>query len=143
MYRVLLSILICAFILLGCVHNQILLPNGKVIKVELAKTEEETERGLMFRQYLVENEGMLFVFPKDDIRLFWMKNTLIDLDMVFIDSTGEITSIAKEVPHSYIGALEEEIAQIAGFGKYVLEINAGLADKYNLKAGDRLILKIK
>ena len=143
MYRVLFIICICAIFLFGCGQSKVILPDGTALKIEIAQTQEETERGLMFRQSLGEKEGMLFIFPQDDIRLFWMKNTLIDLDMIFIDSTGQIINIAKQVPHSYLGAPEEEIAQAAGFGKYVLEVNSGLADKYNLNAGDRLVLKIK
>lgn len=143
MYKILPAILICVFTLLGCTKNQVVLPDGTTLQIELAKTEKETERGLMFREHLGEKEGMLFIFPKDDIRLFWMKNTLIDLDIIFINSKGIITSIVSQVPHSYIGAPEEEIATAGGFGKYVLEVNSGLAKKHNLKTGDRLSLKIK
>ena len=143
MYRFLLFIFITPFILFGCGQNKVILPDGNTLQVEIAKTQEQTERGLMFRENLEEKQGMLFIFAQDDKRLFWMKNTLIDLDMIFIDSTGRITSIASDIPHSYIGAPEEEIAHAAGFGKYVLEVNSGFANKYNLKPGDMLILKIK
>lgn len=143
MNKVLILIFISAVFLFGCAKNKIVLPDGSSIKIELAKTQEETERGLMFRKELGDKEGMLFIFPEDNIRLFWMKNTLIDLDMIFIDGTGKITSISRQVPHSYVGAPEEEIAQAAGFGKYVLEVNSGFADKHNLHPGDKLIIGIK
>lgn len=124
-------------------QNEVVLPNGTKIEVELAKTREETEKGLMFRENLAKNKGMLFIFSKDEARYFWMKNTLIDLDIIFIDSEGKIVTIAEEVPHSYIAAPEEEIATAEGFGKYVLEVNSGFAKEHNLKEGDRLNLKIK
>ncbi len=143
MYKVLLLLFVCIFFVLGCGKSKVILPDGTALKIELAKTQEETERGLMFRENLGQNEGMLFIFPKEDIRFFWMKNTLIDLDMIFIDSTGLIKDIAENVPHSYIGAPEEEIAMAAGFGKYVLEVNSGFAAKHNLKQGDKLTINIK
>lgn len=143
MNKILIFIFISIFCLLGCGKNEVILPDGSAIQVELAQTQEETERGLMYRESLGEKEGMLFIFPQNDIRLFWMKNTLIDLDMIFIDSTGKITNIADKVPHSYIDAPEEEIATAGGFGKYVLEVNAGFAIKHNLHQGDKLIINVK
>ena len=111
--------------------------------METALCDEDRTRGLMFRENLGKNEGMLFIFPKDDVRFFWMKNTLIDLDMIFIDSNGAITNIAENVPHSYIGAPEEEIATAGGIGKYVLEVNSGFAAEHNLKRGNKLIISVK
>jgi hypothetical protein len=143
MYRILFLILLCAFLPVACGQNEVILPDGNKVKVEIASTPQETQKGLMFRESLEENSGMLFIFPKDDVRLFWMKNTLIDLDMIFITSDGEINAIAQQVPHSYLGAPEEVIPVAAGWGKYVLEVNSGFAQKHNLKTGDRLILKIK
>ena len=143
MGKIFLFISFCSFLLAGCSQNEVILPDGTKIEVELAKTAQETERGLMFRENLEENKGMLFIFAKDENRYFWMKNTLIDLDMIFINSKGEIVNIAQKVPHSYIAAPQEEIATAIGFGKYVLEVNSGFAQKHNLKTGDRLILKIK
>lgn len=143
MYKVLLFIFVCTVLLIGCGKNEVLLPDGTAVQVELAQTQEETELGLMYRETLGENEGMLFIFPEDDFRLFWMKNTLIDLDMIFIDSTGEIINIADKVPHSYIDAPQDEIATAGGFGKYVLEVNGGFAIKHNLHQGDKLTIKLK
>ena len=143
MNKIFLFLFLCIFLLAGCGQDKVILPNGTEIKVEIASTPQQAERGLMFRQRLDDSSGMLFVFEKDDFRLFWMKNTLIDLDIIFINSKGEIVNIEEQVPHSYIGAPEEEIAQVLGWGKYVLEINAASAQKYNLKQGDRLTLKIK
>lgn len=141
MYKILITVFICLILFSACSKNQIILPDGKKLKAELALTQEQKERGLMFREELPQDQGMLFIFERDDWRFFWMKNTLIDLDMLFLDSSGVITSISEEVPHSYLGAPEEEIATAAGFGKYVLEINSGAAKQYNLKTGDRLDLK--
>lgn len=142
MRKIFIILCFCLFSL-GCKQNAVILPDGNMIKVEIAKTQAQAERGLMFRESLPEDSGMLFIFPKDKIQSFWMKNTLIDLDIIFIDSQGAIVNIAENMPHSYIGAPEEEVAQAFGWGQYVLEINGGLAQKHNLKPGDRLILKIK
>ena len=143
MSKIFVILTFCSFLIAGCIQNEVVLPDGTKVGVELAKTREQTERGLMFRENLEENNGMLFVFSQDDDRYFWMKNTLIDLDIIFINSQGKIVNIAEKVPHSYIAAPEEEIATAKGFGKYVLEVNSGFAQKHNLKIGDRLNLKIK
>ncbi len=143
MYRIFLILFLYPLLLVGCMQNKVILPDGTEIEIELAKTREQTERGLMFRENLDENKGMLFIFSKDENRYFWMKNTLIDLDIIFVDSKGKIVNIAEKVPHSYIAAPEEEVATAEGFGKYVLEVNSGFSQKHNLKAGDRLNLKIK
>lgn len=143
MYKILVFLLFCLFLVNACGNNKIILPDGNSLEVELATTKKQIERGLMFREELPQGTGMLFIFKKDEPRLFWMKNTLIDLDMVFIDSGGFITGIEENIPHSYLGATDEEITRVQGWGKYVLEINASAANKYNLKKGDRLILKIK
>lgn len=143
MNRILLFLFCGVFLLCGCGQSKVFLPDGSAVQIEIADTPKKAERGLMFRETLDEQKGMLFVFEKDDFRLFWMKNTLIDLDMVFIDSNGVITSIASQVPHSYLGAPEEEITQVPGWGKYVLEIKGGTAQKHNLKQGDSLKLIIK
>lgn len=129
--------------MLGCAKNEVVLPDGTKVKVELATTQQQTERGLMFREKLEKDSGMLFIFPKEEARYFWMKNTLIDLDIIFIGSKGEIKNIASNVPHSYIAAPEEEIATAEGFGKYVLEVNSGFAKTHNLKIGDSLYIKVK
>ena len=89
----------------------------------------------MFVKNLPEDQGMLFVFNKDQEQAFWMKNTLIDLDMVFISSHQIVTSVAAEVPHSYTYTPDEEVAYAFGYGKYVLELAGKTAAKHQVVPG--------
>ena len=103
--------------------------------VEIADTIEERRQGLMFKQ-LNENEGMLFIFDKPGIYPFWMKNTLISLDMIWINETYHIVHIEKNVPSCNL-----EICPSYNPNKtalYVLEINSGTSDEIKLKIGDKL-----
>ena len=89
----------------------------------------------MFVKQLPENEGMLFVFQQDEDQAFWMKNTLIDLDMVFIGSDKRVTSVAEQVPHSYTYTPDDEVAYALGYGQYVLELAAKTAAKHGVTEG--------
>jgi uncharacterized protein len=102
-------------------------------KVELAVTPEEQSRGLMFRKDLGPDSGMLFVNSSDDMRFFWMKNTYIPLDMLFIDSRNE-------VKHIHYGArpLDETSISSQYPVKYVFEVNAGRAKKCNIRQGTKM-----
>ena len=120
----------------------ILLPGGTKITAELARTPEEQARGLMGRLELPKNQGMLFIFPKEQDLVFWMKNTWIDLDIVFMDKDGKIGKIFPRVPRSYPDTRETKIARVHARGQYVLELAAGSALKYHLKAGQRLSFKL-
>ena len=114
------------------------LPDGFEVSAQLAVTPKEHEKGLMFVTELPENKGMLFVFDTEDELLFWMKNTLIDLDMVFIGADKTVTSVANEMPHSYTYTPDNEIAYASGYGQYVLELSAKTAEKHGVKAGAKL-----
>jgi uncharacterized protein len=98
--------------------------------VELADTPEERSKGLMFRQNLDPSAGMLFVYEKPRRAQFWMKNTLIPLDIVFADATGTVTLV-------HPNAVPGDLTPIDGGGDvaFVLEINAGLAAKLGLTPG--------
>jgi uncharacterized membrane protein (UPF0127 family) len=102
-------------------------------KIELAITTEEQSRGLMFRKYLKPDSGMLFVSSRDELRSFWMKNTYIPLDMLFIDSHNE-------VKHVHYGAKPFDETSISSRYpvQYVLEINAGRAKKCNILQGTKM-----
>ncbi len=93
----------------------------------------------MFVQNLPENEGMIFVFDQDQEQVFWMKNTLIDLDMVFVNSHKTVTSVAAEVPRSYTYTPDDEVAYAVGYGQYVVELAAQTAAKHNVVPGTQLI----
>lgn len=109
------------------------LPDGFAVKSELALTPETQEKGLMYRTEMPEDRGMLFVFPKQGWVQFWMKNTWMDLDMVFIDKDKKITKVYHRVPRSYPGWPDDRVAKVPGFGLYVLELTAGTAKKHRLR----------
>lgn len=98
--------------------------------VELAVTPQERSRGLMFRESLPRRSGMLFVFDPPQRVAFWMKNTLIPLDMIFLDKTGTVTRVHE-------GAIPGNLTPVEGGDSVfaVLEINAGLASRYSIKPG--------
>jgi uncharacterized membrane protein (UPF0127 family) len=103
------------------------------VRVEIADTPEARELGLMYRNHLDEDAGMLFIFPSPSAAHFWMKNTVIALDMLFADSNGKVLGIvANAQPYSE--------AMLGGFEGtlYVLEVNGGYVAKHRIGAGDRL-----
>ncbi len=103
--------------------------------LEIADTTEERAQGLMFRQELADNKGMLFVFPKQGIYSFWMKNTLISLDIIWINQEQKVIFIKKDALPCKTDIYEtinpEEEA------KYVLELKAGITQAIGLKIGDK------
>ena len=102
--------------------------------VELALTPEQQERGLMFRKSMAPDAGMLFVFDRAEQQVFWMKNTLIPLDMIFIAADGRIVNIhERAVP----GSLDP--IPSAGPVRGVLEVNGGTASRLGIKPGDRVL----
>nr|WP_155133976.1 DUF192 domain-containing protein [Roseibium sp. RKSG952] len=104
-----------------------------LFQVEVAETDHERSRGLMFRTEMADNAGMLFVFSKEGQRYFWMKNTPLPLDIIFINRAGEIVHIAKEtVPFSETVIPSEKPA------KYVLELNGGTTDELGISVGDHV-----
>ncbi len=106
--------------------------------VELAATQEEQSRGLMFRKRLDALSGMLFVNNEDAMRFFWMKNTYIPLDLVFINTGGEV----KHVHYSAVPFDETPISSVHPV-RYVLEVNAGALKKCRIDAGTRMLISKK
>jgi uncharacterized protein len=98
--------------------------------VEVADDAAERAEGLMFRETMPLNEGMLFVYDAPRRPSFWMKNTLIPLDMIFADATGTVTRV-------HVNAVPQDLTGIDGGEgvQYVLEINGGLAAKLGIEAG--------
>ena len=113
-------------------------PSGHELCLELAISPAEREKGLMFRKELAEGHGLMFFFDDDSIKGFWMKNTLIPLDIIFLDENYAAVKIFENVPKSYIGAPENEIPTVSYWGRNVLELPAGNAGKYGLKFGAKL-----
>ena len=101
--------------------------------VEVVDTAEERSRGLMYRRELAADAGMLFDFKTEIPASFWMKNTYIPLDMLFIQADGEIESIAERTT-----PLSERSVESRGPVRYVLEINGGRSDELGIKAGDKV-----
>lgn len=99
--------------------------------VELAVTEEQHQRGLMFREEMADDAGMLFLFGDRRHRVFWMKNTLIPLDILFIDAGGRIMKVHHRAVPGSLETIASDYPVVA-----VLEINGGLARKLGIKAGD-------
>ncbi len=114
---------------------------------QVAHTPAQRARGLMYKNFLGKNKGMLFVFDDDAPRNFWMKNTLIPLDMIFADETGTVVSVSENVRPC------AEVLRVTKAGvcpsyssvfpaRYVLEINAGLAQAHHIQAGSRMDIRI-
>jgi|CXWL01.1.fsa_nt_gi uncharacterized membrane protein (UPF0127 family) len=121
--------------------TSIVTPNGGIIAVEIAVTPQQQEQGLMFRKSLAENSGMLFIFDQERMMSFWMKNTLIPLDVIFLDQQGTVVDI-QTMPPCLSEQAECPSYPAKGKAKYALEINAGKAEKLGLKNGDLLKLNI-
>lgn len=119
-------------------HTDVILPNHFTIHARVADTPQKTEKGLMFVKHLPSDEGMLFVFDRPDTHYFWMKNTLIDLDIIFLAPDGTITQLYERVEHTYTYTPEAEVPIVEGYGQYVLEAAAGTITKQGLKSGDKL-----
>lgn len=101
------------------------------LDIEIADDEYTTQTGLMYRKQMASNHGMLFIFPDVNYRAFYMKNTEIPLDIIYIAEDKSIVSIQKNAQPMNETSLPSEAP-----AKYVLEVNAGLSDQWNLEKGD-------
>ena len=106
------------------------------IKIEVAATPEERAKGLMFRESMASNEGMLFIFEEGTSQRFWMKNTRIPLDIGYISSSGVLLEIHKAKPHDTSG-----VPSRSNDIKFVLELNEGAYRKLGISIGTRISLK--
>lgn len=116
--------------------SKLAIKSGKVshsFMAEIADDDVEREKGLMFRKSMAKDSGMLFVFKYETAQNFWMKNTLIPLDIIFIERGGKIIKIAEARPHD-LKIISSGAPIVAA-----LEINGGEAKKRGIKAGDRVI----
>ncbi len=120
------------------------LPIGKVeleienrqlvtLKVEVASQPKEQQMGMMFRESLPDDAGMLFLFPTQRHQSFWMRNTLLPLDLFFIDSSWNVVGVVENAE-----PLTESPREIDADSQYVLEVNAGFAKKYGFGAGTKV-----
>lgn len=109
---------------------------GQEFKTEIVSTQDQLERGLGGRDNLCVNCAMLFVFPQGGRRAFWMKDMKFDLDIIWLEN-DKITYIARNIPFD-----SKEVISPPVLADKVLEINAGLSDKYGFKAGDAVEMKL-
>ncbi len=114
------------------------LPDRQVIRVEVARTQRDRARGLMFRERLESDRGMLFVFDRVGERSMWMKNMRIGLDIIFLDGEGRIMSVKSHVPPAPPDSSDEQIPFVSAFGQYVLEIAEGEAHRHRLEPGQKI-----
>ena len=104
-----------------------------MIDIEIADDDTRRATGLMYRNKLEENQGMFFIFPSENYQSFWMRNTVLPLDILFVNSKNEIVTIHKNtVP------FDESSYPSTKPAKYVVEVNAGFTDKYNIEVGDKI-----
>jgi uncharacterized membrane protein (UPF0127 family) len=104
------------------------------INIEIADDEEERTRGLMWRYSMPDSDGMLFIFEEERPLSFWMKNTYIPLDVIFVGKTGEIVAIQQNtIP------LSETPIPSGKPARYVIEVNAWFCVDHSIKAGDKII----
>lgn len=105
----------------------------KSIDIEIADDAYQTQTGLMYRDSMEDNQGMLFVFPEAELHTFYMKNTKIALDIIYIDADKKIVNIQKNAK-----PFSENSLPSSAPAQYVLEINAGLSDQWQLEVGDQI-----
>jgi uncharacterized membrane protein (UPF0127 family) len=140
MKKLLACLLACAGMLPAGARFATVYVQDKPFLVEIAETPDAHARGLMFRTCLKDGYGMLFVFEDEDIRSFWMKNTLISLDIIYLNKDRQVVDLHSSVPPcrsdpcpSYTSALP---------ARFVLEIKGGTASKLKLKIGDKIFIPI-
>jgi len=115
---------------------RIVFPDGYAVTVEVAADDDTRQQGLMFRDHLADDRGMIFFFPSTGEYAFWMKNTLIPLDMIWIDESHRIAHVTPDVPPCKADPCPSYPPNAQA--KYVLELAAGVAAKHHLKDGDAL-----
>ena len=123
----------------GDVHEALI--GGQRFRLDVARTPVERARGLMNRESLPRDSAMIFVYPQEDYRGFWMKNTLIPLDILFLDSRGIVVDVQAMTPQ--IGAPDSELTvyRSASPTRYAIEMNAGLAQELGIGPGAQALFR--
>ena len=111
------------------------LPDGHVIRAELAITRPQQARGLMYRAELPEDRGMLFVFTGDETQTIWMKHMRIPLDLVFLGPDRAIRAVYPSIPPARPWDADAEIPRYTAPARYVLELPAGTGHRHGLDVG--------
>jgi uncharacterized protein len=111
---------------------------GHHFQIEIAADDAARQRGLMFRDSLAEDHGMLFLFEQPGMLTFWMKNTHIPLDILYFDQNYKLVSVQQRVPPCRSAGNDCPTYPSAGPAQYVLELNAGMTEKLGITPGDKL-----
>ena len=119
-------------------EGRVVFPDAKGlgVSVEIAEKTRDRTRGLMYRKHMPEDRGMIFRMDAREVHTFWMHNTCIPLDMLFIDEDGVIVGIEENVP-----TMDDSTFEVGCPSKYVLEMNAGWSRKNGVAAGQRVVLQ--
>lgn len=107
---------------------------GENFNVEIATSFHDQEVGLMHRDHLDPDHGMLFIFPDEQVRTFWNHDTHFPLDLIFLDSSGAVVSL------KHLDAYSDKDVSSGVVAKYTIELNAGTADRLHVHVGDRINL---
>ncbi len=113
-----------------------MVPDGRTLTLELAQTRDEIGQGLMFRKALADDRGMLFLFAQSRTPSFWMKNTLIPLDMIFLSPDGIVVDVIHNTQPCTGDPCPQYVPQAEALA--VLEVAAGVADSHGIEEGVRL-----
>jgi uncharacterized membrane protein (UPF0127 family) len=111
---------------------------GKHFVIEIAADDASRERGLMFRDEMAADHGMLFLFEHPAMQTFWMKNTHIPLDILYFDQNYKLVSMQQRVPPCRSAGNDCPVYPSSAPAQYVLELNAGVTDQLGIKEGDEL-----
>ena len=106
------------------------------LQIEVAATANELQYGMMYRKSVPENTGMLFLMPYEEMQSFWMRNTYVSLDIIYINKAGEVVSIQKNAK-----PLNDQSLPSEGPALYVLEVAGGYTDRVGLQKGDRFVAR--
>ncbi len=112
---------------------------GRIFRLEVARTPSERARGLMERANLPQEDAMLFVFEAEEYRSFWMKNTLIPLDILFLDARGIVVDVQTMYPQIEAADGALKVYRSARPARYALEMNAGLAESLGIAPGTQVL----
>lgn len=139
-----MRLLLCVLMLVSCVAcasgDPSVVLGGERFKVEIADTQQKQALGLMFRDSMPSDEGMIFIFPNEAPRSFWMKNTRIPLDIMYFDKDLKMVSISADTPPCRVSRCPSYPSSKPAM--YVLELNAGTASELGVGPGDTLVLDL-
>jgi uncharacterized membrane protein (UPF0127 family) len=114
----------------------VLRPEGQApltVRVEVQRTDAQRQRGLMYRRQMGEMAGMLFVFREPSHQVFWMRNTFLALDMIFITPDHRVLGVVRNA-----APMTDDPREVPGDSQYVLEVNAGFAERHGIGPGTRV-----